>query len=532
MWRMSLFTRAAATLAATAVVLAPSAFSAAHAAAPLPHDDPFYGYGTPPGGSNHGDVLSSRSVQDTLTDVKALLAGATTTFSAPATQVLYRTQNELGDPAQTVTTVFKPAGASRGVVAYLSFYDGLGDSCDPSYTLQSPSAGMEAAVIGTLIESGYTVTVPDFEGETHDWAAGHEAGWSTLDAIKATESSLSLPATTPVGLMGYSGGSIAGDWASELAGSYAPELKLVGTAIGGVPAKLDDVMRYVDGSTDPDGDGIPDAVDFNSRGWAGVIPAALVSLGRANGYDFTQYESTTSTYTNPTTHESLTGQEITDRVKDQCIADFAGKYPGLHASDLLAPAYRTLLDVPHVAGIVAKNEMGTGGTPTMPMLIVQGNKDGTGDGVMVASDVKKLAGLYGEDVPVTYTELAGQDHTAAGQSFVISALGFLDRLLPPAADKHGPTAPQLAAVSVKLKGHSRAGSDVLVVKAKGVAKGTKVKLFAKGHKKAVAHGKLDKHGKLTVSVRDHNGAKKTRYQAVVKATATTASGTSKVLKLR
>ena len=59
MWHMSLFARAAATLAAAAVVLAPSSIGTAHATTPdnLPHADPFYRYnldgtpGTPPAAS-------------------------------------------------------------------------------------------------------------------------------------------------------------------------------------------------------------------------------------------------------------------------------------------------------------------------------------------------------------------------------------------------------------------------------------------------------------------------------------------------
>ena len=55
----------------------------------------------------------------------------------PATQLLYRTQDEQGRPTATVTTVVNPTGpVNGGLVAYLSFYDALGDICSPSYTLQ------------------------------------------------------------------------------------------------------------------------------------------------------------------------------------------------------------------------------------------------------------------------------------------------------------------------------------------------------------------------------------------------------------
>lgn len=510
--------RAAATLAVAAVALSPSLLGLSRAdatpASPVsPGSDPFYSEGAGALASlAPGHVIGSRTVGLTLNDINGKTAGFT------GTQLVYRTQNELGDPSETVTTVIRPAGVSRGVVAYLSYYDGLGDTCDPSYTLRNPSPGTEKFIIDALVSNGYTVTVPDFEGESLDWAAGHEAGWDTLDAIRATESSLGLPAaTTPVGMMGYSGGSIAGDWASELAASYAPELHLVATAIGGVPANLGDVMNYVDSTADVDRDK-----------WAGVIPAAMVSLGRANDEDLVgEYASTTDTY--PEADPTESGTDIAHQVSDECIGDFAGGYPGLHVKDLLADPSSDFLAEPDVAPIVARNEMGTGGTPRMPMLIVQGKDDDTGDGVMVTADVQALADKYrAEGVSVRYTELDGQSHEDAGNTFVLSGLGFLNGLIPM---PHPAAPPARARIHAKLKGHSAGRKDVLVVIAKG-ATGAKVKLFRGGHKKAIGHGKVKKNGKVTIKVTDRNGRAKTRYHAVVAATATTMSATTKVVRLR
>lgn len=513
MWPMSLITRAAATIAATAVVLAPCTVGAAHADAPsLPHLDPFYKYDAqghptaPPKASKPGDVLSTRAVTTTLTDLVALLTQSGKTFSATATQLLYRTQDEQQHPSQTVTTVIKPSGVSRGVVAYLSFYDGLGDKCDPSYTLRGDMVNQEAGIIGQLVESGYTVTIPDFEGETLDWAAGHEAGWSTLDAIRATEDHLKLPASTKVALAGYSGGSIAGEWASELAPSYAPELNLIGTAIGGIPANLAHVMKYADGDKD----------------WAGVIPAAMVSLGRAFDVDFSPYLS-------------AKGAADTDAIKDQCIGDFNARESGVTLKQLLKPQYADFLSIPLVDGIVAHLTMGTAGTPRMPMMMVNGNMDGTGDGVMVAADVAALARKYCQaGVPVVYNELAGKSHTAAGQAFIGSALGFLaDRFAgKPAPSNCARSVPTPSPIRAKLKGHSKGHQDILVVRAKGAA-GASVQLLRlrHGHHKVVGHGTI-KNGKVTIKVKDRNGRAKTRYSATVAATSTTQAATTKVLKLR
>jgi len=533
MWRMSLLTRAAATLAATAVVLAPSTVGAAHADdRPLPSADAFYQYGadgqpaTPPATSQPGDVIDSRSVPlPTMVDlVNALNASSGkqfTTFSIQATQLLYRTQNELGQPSATVTTVLKPtdldpAVPSKGVVAYLSYYDGLSDSCDPSYTLQDGSINGEKAVIGSLLEAGYTVTVPDFEGETLDWAAGHENGKSTLDAIRATETQLGLPASTKVGTIGYSGGSFAGEWAAELAPKYAPSVNLIGTAIGGIPANLRDLVKYVDGNADTDRDK-----------WFGVIPAATVSLGRAVGKDFVSE------------YGSDYGKQLAGEVQDKCIADFAAAYPGKHLSDLVKPGV-DFLNEPDIKPLVDGLTMGTGGTPKSPMLMFNGNNDGIGDGVMPLADVKALAARYcTAGLPVQFNEQTGP-HGSVGNIFMIQAIGYLaDRFAGKPAPSNcaraatPPTPPALTqkAIHAKLKGHSKRQKDVLVVTAKG-ATGAKVKLFRAGHKKAIGHGTIHKNGKVTIKVKDRNGSAKTRYHATVGATATTKAARTKVLRLR
>jgi len=531
-----------ATLAATAVVISPALTAgAAHAdASSLPSADPFYRYagdgspGVPPDDSQPGDVLDTRTVElpvmaDLLKALAASHGSPLQSFSISATQLLYRTQDEQGNPSETVTTVIQPSDlgtpvASKGVVAYLSYYDGLSDTCDPSYTLQSSALDGEKAAISQLLENGYTVTVPDFEGEGLDWAAGHEAGKSTLDAIRATETSLGLPATTKVATVGYSGGSIAGEWAAELQPTYAPDVHLIGTAIGGVPVNLRDLVNYVNSDADTDRDS-----------WFGVIPAATVSLARAYGKDFSSYLS-------------ATGQEIAATVANECIGAFAANYKGMHLSDLVNPGV-DFLNEPDVKPIVDGLTMGQGAKPTAPMFIMNGrSSDGIGDGVMVANDVKALAASYcTRGVAVNYDEESGE-HSAVGQTFMLKAIGlvpgagFIDKWFNGTATSADyncaqrvtttpPPTSTKKKITATLTGRSKGAKDVLVVTAKG-ATGAKVQLFAAGHKKPVGRGTIGKNGKVAIKVADHNGKRKTRYHANVAATATTMSAVTKVLALR
>ena len=381
---------------------APTASAAAAAAPiPLPHDDAFYRYtGTKPLRKYaRGAVLKTRSV----------MVGVPQTGQGliPATQILYRTQDQQKKPSATVTTVVNPTGpANTGLVAYLSFYDALGDKCSPSFTLQGGDPGAEnaeladteAALVTSLAAEGYAVTIPDFEGTDLHWVAGQESGWSTLDSIRATETYLGMAKTQKVGLFGYSGGSIAGEWASELAPAYAPELNIIGTAIGGVPVHLAHNLAYVNGSDS----------------WSGVIPAVLVSLGRAFGIRMSKYES-------------AYGKKIVGQVEHECIGGFNGNYPGLRVQQLMKKKYKRFLKVPVFARVVNKLIMGSAkGHPRMPMYMGVGEHDGTGDDVMVRKDVEALAHQYcGQGVTVKFEVYDGADHTQGGLQFFPTAEAFL-----------------------------------------------------------------------------------------------------------
>lgn len=364
------------------------------AATPVPPaQDSFYTYSgsTPLADIAPGTVLAKRAITVTTTVPDTGL-----TVSYAADQLLYRTVGEQQQPTVTVTTVIKPkVSAGNNIVSVQTAYDALGSQCDPSYTLRGGNPGNstasdEAAIMNAYLLAGDYVVVPDYEGTNLEWAAGQESGWDTLDSIRAAEQDLGLPASAKVALTGYSGGSIATEWASELAPAYAPELNIVGAAEGGIPVDFAHNLDYINGSPD----------------WSGVIPAVLVSLSRAFGINLDEY---LSPY----------GKQVTDQVQDGCINDFVGNYPGLTIQQLLKPKYQDFLNVPVFAQVINHLIMGsTPGRPAVPLLMVVGNSDGTGDGVMVSKDVEALAHEYcSQGVPVDFIEEYGADHTEAAVPF-------------------------------------------------------------------------------------------------------------------
>lgn len=378
---------------------APRAARQAPQAGPvLPSQDPFYTYAgsTPLAQIPPGTVLGQRPISLTI-------AGLTVPVTSE--QVLYRTTGELGQPTVTVTTIIKPLlSLGTKIVSYQTAYDALGSQCDPSYTLQGGNPGnttaqAEAAVIALYVTAGFTVTVPDYEGTGLQWGAGQESGYGTLDGIRATENYLGVSDSTPAGMLGYSGGAIATEWASELAPGYAPALNIVGAAAGGVPVDFAHNLTYINGDNT----------------WSGVIPAVLLSLGHAFGVDVNHYLS-------------AYGEQITDQVAGQCIASFAAAYPGLIIQQLVKVQYQNVFGVPALVRILNKLIMGTTpGHPGEPLLLGVGNADGTGDGIMIAGDVQALVHEYcRQGVPVTFDVYPGLPHTDAAVPFETHALTFLE----------------------------------------------------------------------------------------------------------
>jgi hypothetical protein len=199
-------------------------------------------------------------------------------------------------------------------------------------------------------------------------------------------------------MYGYSGGSIAADWAAELAPLYAPSLHIIGVSMGGIPVDFAHNLNYVNGS----------------RGWSGVVPAVMVSLTRAFHLDLAKYAS-------------AYGARIFKQVRRECIGSFLGAYPGLTVQKLVKPRYRQILRVPVFARIVNRLIMGTvRGHPAAPFFMAVGNADGTGDGVMVARDVEALAYEYcHQGVPVELNVYKGATHTEAALHFESPAVAFL-----------------------------------------------------------------------------------------------------------
>ncbi len=390
----------AALVGAIVVFAAPSMASAASA------NDPFYKYtgSTPLSSYAPGSVLKTRTVPYHIFGLATPLK---------ATQLLYRATDAQNRATANVTTVVQPSCFlclnREKVLSYQSFYDSLNPEDQPSVAIAGGLSltgiipQIETLLFSPFLASGFTIVIPDTEGQTADFAAGPEYGTNTLDSIRAAmnASSVNLSSKAKVAMIGYSGGAIATEWASELAPTYAPDLNknLIGAAYGGVLVHPAHNLPYVEGTSI----------------WAGVAPMALIGVARSYGIDMSPYVN-------------AYGAELLAKLDKASIINVLGQYPGLKWADMVKPQYANPNSIPEFVTAANKVIMSTGGTPKIPQFVGQGtggelegtpgNKPGIGkgDGVMIAGDVRTMLRTYcSKGVKVKYTEYPGSHITSALQ---------------------------------------------------------------------------------------------------------------------
>jgi Secretory lipase len=348
-------------------------------------------------GDKPGQILKSRPVT-----IKAV------GFSVPyqAWQIQYVSENTAGQLQADVATVVKPASPSPTprLLSYQPAIDSDSPTCQPSYVLtQSPVklgfeslGGLESfAAVATGTSLGYTVVIPNFEGPDNEWTAGVEEGYGTLDGIRAAENFAPLDldgAATPVGLMGYSGGSQASEFAAEEAPTYAPELDIVGAAIGGLPVNIGHIAAKADGGL-----------------FAGVYFAAAVGIARA--YPQIDIDSLLTP----------AGKQMVKAISAMCIEQFVPTYLFQRIESYTKGGLNPL-DDPTIQQVIADDTMGVVGVPRIPMQIYMA----TFDELVVTPDVTTLVGRYcaaGETIQYIQFPLA--DHITAEAEGLPGAIAYM-----------------------------------------------------------------------------------------------------------
>ncbi len=213
---------------------------------PVPDPDPFYA--APPDVARYapGDVIDSRPMPPLL--------------EFPGTEVRmvkFRSTNSAGDPIAATSIVLKPSGfrANAPVLSYQHIINGLGTKCAVSRALYSSDPLLtirEAPALNVALQRGWMIALPDHLGPTSAYGAARLGGMITLDGVRAVHRTPGLDAgASPVALAGYSGGGMATAWAAALQPTYAPELRIVGAAAGGVPMNISKMARALGDAPHP-----------------------------------------------------------------------------------------------------------------------------------------------------------------------------------------------------------------------------------------------------------------------------------------
>lgn len=364
------------TATGTTVTISPNGATEA------PAGNAFYQPPTPLPGATHGDLIWSRPI----TRLPAGIVGW---------QVLYRSENIAGEAIAVSGVVFAPAGAPAGspVLSWAHGTAGLGDSCAPSKDYAAGTS-FELALVQVAVSNGWSFMATDYEGlgtpGVHPFLVGSSSGRGVLDIVRAARQLPGSGAGTdsPVMLLGHSQGGGAALFAAQEAASYAPDLRVVGTAAGAPPGEL-----------------------------TAIVPATFNSNSAA-GYGLMMVEGLRAAYPDLPLASVVNGAgaAVLDQVGAQCSdATFAlgNQATTIAASDpMLDPRWKAAIEA-NTAGNVK---------PSAPVLIFHGEADTT---VPRSLTDLTLARYCAVGATVQVKSYPGQDHLGV----VFAALGDITAFL-------------------------------------------------------------------------------------------------------
>jgi len=332
----------------------------------------------PPGA--HGDVVWARP----LTTSAALPSAASNTL------VLYRTVSVGGSDRVVSGAVAIPRGTPPAggwpVISWAHGTTGNGSACTPS--LDAPGApdhdylGPIESVLDGFVANGFAVVATDYEGQgtpgVHPYLIGTAEARDTIDMVRAARQ-LTPQLSTRWVVMGHSQGGHAVLFTTALAGSWAPELHLLGgvaEAPGAYLSPFIAAMRKADKATP-------------AFAFVGLFVQAAASVDPTVRVD--------SIFT----PQALA---LVPQLSSQCTGtlyrpdSWGGLVPGA--------AFRSDADMAPLMRVAAQNDAGSL-RPAVPLFIAQGTADTT---VPQASSNAIDAALCANGATVRYDVWTGLAH--------------------------------------------------------------------------------------------------------------------------
>lgn len=319
-----------------------------------------------------------------------------------AWKITYRSTTADGRPNTVSGTVIVPDDGKtspRPLITYAVGTVGLGDKCAPSAGFPGGTTA-EAPLVNAALVRGYAVVVTDYEGlgtpGDHTYMVARAQGSAVLDAARAAQrhpgaAKYGVSAGAPVGIMGYSQGGGASAKAAEMAATYAPELKVKGTASGGVPADLAKVAESLEGG-DSAGYLLMSAVGQNAADPSLALNKYLTKEGR----------------------------RLAKVVRNECVGTVLEAGRGKTIEDVTTS---NPLDRPQWQKAIAKQLIGTK-RPSAPTFVYHGDADET---IPYAVGQKLRADWCAKGNAVEWRSFAGQSHVGTAIQGNGPALEWLGR---------------------------------------------------------------------------------------------------------
>jgi Secretory lipase len=359
---------------------------------PIPDADPFYLQPPDLASKRPGDVIAVRPMP------------AIASFPGVGiVQIKFRSTNSVGKPIAATTLALLPANRQPGgpLLSYQHIINGLGTKCSPASTLYTSDPNLvvrEAPALNVVLSRGWSILLPDHLGPNAAYGAAKLGGQIVLDNIRAAQQVRELGLTdSPVAMAGYSGGGMATAWAAALAASYAPELKIVGAAEGGVPANITKMARQL---------------GFNPHPAFGLAMAAAIGLEREYPERFPLSEQL-----NPL------GIDIRNRIANACTNDILVAGAG-HSVPELASTLELTSD-PKAWSIADENSLELyPGVPTVPIYEWHSPIDGL---IPVDSLINTVARYCAAGVRVQSETYPVPDHLTAAVLGLPAALNYLEQ---------------------------------------------------------------------------------------------------------
>jgi fermentation-respiration switch protein FrsA (DUF1100 family) len=328
-------------------ILATTSTARAAGAAGTPKGDAFYVPPKPLAKAKPGTIIRSTPIGDA-------------PAGARAWKILYHSHAVDGRDIAVSGVVIAPTGAAphggRVVVTWAHGTSGLADLCAPSKQPDIASGAASTSgpagygawmpLVQPFLDAGYVVAATDYEGlgtpGLHPFLVGESEGRSVLDAARAAHGLKGAAAGRKTLIFGHSQGGHAALFAGELAGSYAPELHVLGVTAGAPAPDVEHTLPLV------------------------------ASASFANGFVVAVVEAFHAAYSKFEPAAVLTPDAVAQApiVDQKCFKDVAAAFsssPGL----VLA---HNPLDIPALKAIVQTNSYGNRPAGA-PLLVVQGTAD-------------------------------------------------------------------------------------------------------------------------------------------------------------